>query len=30
MAQYNTTSIKINGVNKTINNGDIVKKNGII
>ena len=29
MAQYNTTSVKINGVNTTINSGDIVKKNGI-
>ena len=29
MAQYNTTSVKINGVNTTINSGDIVLKNGI-
>ena len=29
MAQYNTTSVKINGVNTTINSGDIVKKDGI-
>lgn len=29
MAQYNTTSVKINGVNITIKSGDIVLKDGI-
>ena len=29
MTQYKTTSVKINGVNTTINSGDIVKKDGI-
>lgn len=29
MAQYNTTTVNINGVNTTINSGDIVKKDGI-
>ena len=29
MAQYKTTSVKINGVNTTINSGDIVQKDGI-
>ena len=29
MAQYKTISVKINGVNTTINSGDIVKKDGI-
>ena len=29
MSQYNTISVKINGVNTTINSGDIVKKNNI-
>ena len=29
MAQYNTTTVSINGVNTTINSGDIVKKDGI-
>ena len=29
MAQYNTTTVSINGVNTTINSGDIIKKDGI-
>ena len=29
MTQYKTTSVKINGVDTTINSGDIVKKDGI-